>query len=43
MKNGHQKDVCYNEIGLRVLTKDTIFAFNGKHNRNSLCDHFKEE
>jgi hypothetical protein len=30
-KNGHQKDVCYNEIGLRVLSIDTIFGFNGNH------------
>lgn len=40
VKNGHQKDVCYNEIGLRVLVSiDTIFGFNGNH--EGLCGHLK--
>ena len=36
-KNGCEKDVSYNELGLCVI--DTILDFNSEHNWEGLCNH----
>lgn len=40
VKIGHQKDMCYNEIGQCALHKDTILgSLPTAHNCKGLCNH----